>query len=267
MRREWLLLLAGCVDGAASSAGVGSTVEAPRILTVLSDPAEGAPGDMVRLEAIVAGAATVSWSMCSTPRAAVDNTAVSPTCARTAEGPSLGDTLALVTRIPADACRSFGSETPAGTMPNAPDATGGYYQPVRVALGAELTVARLRIQCQLAAAPIDVVREFNTRYVRNVAPVILESAYLDGTLRVELTPPESYLRYDATRGRLETALEQQTVSWFVSAGEVVPQLSDVHGTVAEAVWTAPSDAEDAQLWIIARDDRGATTALSRTLQF
>jgi nitroreductase len=40
--------------------------------------------------------------------------------------------------------------------------------------------------------------------------------------------------YDTVRGVLEEAREHQTVSWFVSAGAVTPELSEVNGTLAEA---------------------------------
>ncbi len=272
MRRELcLMILAGCIDGGVSSAGAGSTLDVPRILTVTTDPPEAAPGALVRLEAVIAPdtEALPSWSMCTTARTPIDNTAVSPECASVAQAP-LGDGVAIDARIPSDACRNFGSETPAGSTPNPPDATGGYYQPVRVALGDEVTVARLRIQCRLAAAPIDSVRGFDMRYVRNDPPQLgsLETL-VDGrslALRIGISAPETYVRYDTTRGVLQDQTETQTVSWFVSSGHVSPELSLVNGTFAEAVWTPAAESTSADLWIIARDDRGATTYVRHTLR-
>lgn len=285
MRRSaWLVLLTGCIDGGTSSSSVGSTLDGPRILAVISEPAESKPGAQVHLQAVVTGAAgdLPSWALCTTPRRPLDNAAVAPACAGHAEQPLDVRALMLDVRIPDDACSVFGSETPAGSTPNPPDATGGYYQPLRVELGGETAVARVRIECQLAAAPIDAVQAFRARYPSNQAPtldalrVALDGREVDLTrvppgrqlsLQVELSAPETYPRYDPSRGLLEDVREQQTVSWFVSAGRVTPELSEALASPVEATWTLPLDVDAAQLWVVGRDDRGASVYLERALQF
>jgi hypothetical protein len=267
------LLLAGCVEPTTAS---DSTVDQARVITVLSEPSEGAPGANVHLRAIVAAPPGValpelSWSVCTTPRGPTDNTAASPACAERAERPLGLGAPDVDTTIPLDACKTFGSETPAGTTPNAPDSTGGYYQPYRVAIAGQITVFRLRIRCALPAAPIDVTRQFTERYrpndppgIANVTAVIGAAEYelralpwaSEILLRAELSPPESYLLYEPGSAALTTASEQQTSSWFASVG-----------FVTDATWHVPANAQAAQLWLVARDDRGASTFEAFNVQF
>ncbi|HEY6880949.1 MAG TPA: hypothetical protein VI299_23150 [Polyangiales bacterium] len=286
MRRElWILaLLAACVDETRDDE---STLEAPRVVAVESVPAESAPGESVHLRAIVAAPpgsarAALAWSLCTTPRAPVDNTAVSPACATTRERPLEGDALELDLTIPPDACRVFGSETPAGSAPNAADGTGGYYQPVRVALGEHITVVRQRLRCALAGAPIEVAQAFARDYQPNRAPAIgAVHAWIAGVeypldalphapqveLRVELAEAEAYLRYDEREVQLRTERERQTASWFTNAGRVSPARSELAGTVASATWQVPSDVESALVWLIVQDDRGASTTTTVAASF
>src|SRR5262249_9370078 len=136
----------------------------------------------------------------------------------------------------------FGPETPpvmAGQpplQPRAPDATGGYYQPLRADLDAASTIALVRLRCPLAGASLDVATEFAARYTLNQNPTLAPlTAAIDGQAvalaappagrTVELTaswPPESAERYpvlDAAADRLIDHREALTVSWFASAGQ------------------------------------------------
>lgn len=286
MRRELVMLslLAACVESVGDA---DSTIEVSRVIAVQSVPAESAPGESVHLRAIVAAPpdtprAELAWSLCTTPRAPVDNTAVSPSCATTREQPIDGGSLELDFTIPPDACRVFGSETPAASAPNAPDGTGGYYQPLRVALGDRTTVVRQRLRCALPGAPIDVARTFAQDYQPNQAPVVgAVRAFVDGVehptdalphtlrveLRIELGVAEPYLWYESRRGELRTVREQQTTSWFTTAGRITPERAEIVGTQASAIWHVPSDTDSALLWMIARDDRGASTATVVTASF
>lgn len=271
-----LLLLCGCVEG---DAGSESTIGAPRLIGVLSEPAEAIPGQNVRFTAVIAGgdASGLSWSFCSTPRGAIDNTSASPACATTSERAIPGDGLTVNAIVPGDACLVFGSQTPAGSATNPADASGGYYQPVRVAFGEQVWVARQRIRCALPAAPIDVAREFALNYRLNQPPAPLAlHASVNGTevpldalphadevqLRLEYLPGELYLLYRQDSAELRTEVERQTVTWFVSAGSISPTHSSEFGT-----WRVPNGPGSAQVWAVLRDERGASSVLSSTLTF
>lgn len=278
-------LLTSCIDADESSP---SRVDRPRILAVLATPAEATPGAAVQYRALVASPAGpvtpgLSWSFCLSARPATENGAAAHACVATQERPVADGQVEVHASMPSDACMLFGSETPSGRAPHRADASGGYYQPVRVALGPdEVAIFRHRIRCALPNAPLASAREYAQRYVPNVAPRIARiRAFVAGlehpldalprvdelTLRLELEPDsfESYLLYDAHDNALVDKPEVLSVSWFVSAGELRDFWTTNVGAQVDNRWRGPP--EDAWLWLVARDDRGASTVETRALRF
>lgn len=279
-------LLYGCIEPALDS---DSTLTSARILTVIATPAEATPGATVRYRAIVASAAgelrpPLSWSFCTTPRAPADNAAASPDCVLNAERLQLGDTTEVTLTVPSDACSRFGSETPTTQAPNDSDESGGYYQPLRVALDAQnLAIVRQRIRCALPNAPIATAREYLERYVPNVAPAVASlRAYVEGrevpldalpdsgelTLAAELAEgaQELYLSYDKHSGILTMREEVLTASWYVSAGALQHQDDTVTHHQLSATMSLPEGGLPFSVWLIVRDDRGGVSAETRVLR-
>ncbi|HEX3758297.1 MAG TPA: hypothetical protein VHW23_06305 [Kofleriaceae bacterium] len=299
-------IAAAIAAGAACKPDLGdppSLITEPRILAVRGEPAEVEPDHAVAYQMLIAapdgtGAATggpapdAQWGFCTEPAPLSSNNAVDDGCLATADplpdsGPQIQAT------IPIDTCSVFGPTPPAplpGQPPRRPhdaDVTGGYYQPVRVLAtldGASLApgIGLTRITCDLANAPLDIVRDFNRRYRANTNPTLVGLAALDPagaaiaapdgalpalpphtavTLRASWTADsaESFPVFDPASRMLVDHREAIRVSWFVSAGALA---ADRTGrgeteteTFADDIWTTP-DAGPAYLWVVLRDTRG-----------
>ncbi|MEZ4470348.1 MAG: hypothetical protein R3F60_06020 [bacterium] len=259
-----LALAAGCAPAFEDDPG---RVDAPRVLAVRAEPAERAPGEPVTLTALVAAPAgeaadapRLAW--CATPRPIAEGRVAAEPCL---DGSALAD--GPPTTVPTDACARFGSEpAPApdrSPRPADPDATGGYYQPVQVALADEpAAVGRVRLRCALAAAPAPVAARFAREAPRNENPVLAAAplAEVDGAWALAATAdaPEGYLRYDRARADLVAATEIHEATWYATAGEL---------TVADAAAGAhharfrPADGP-ATVWLVLRDDRGGVAWVS-----
>jgi hypothetical protein len=257
-------------------------VDAPRVLAVRADPAEATPGSAVRFTALVAVSPSaqpppVAWSFCRTPRPLTTANVVSDDCV----GPSLpvlasGSVVTLAT--PADGCAVFGPDAPGRQRPVAPDATGGFYQPVRADLaGAPPAIALARIRCNLPSASSAAATLFAQSYVANANPVIASvrassgrgSASFDAVpagARVELEAQwtaesaETYAYYDATDDAVGSKREAIDVAWYASAGVLdqaaTGRASDDSAVASDNGWTAPAQPGAATLWVVVRDDRG-----------
>lgn len=280
------VVAAGCRPDAGAPL---SQVEAPRVLAVRFDPAEAKPGARVTATALVASPdgtimPPLAWSVCRSPKPITVDDVVDPACLA-AGGTTPLDTssapLPLV--LPADGCALFGPELPPATagqpplQPRAPDASGGYYQPLRVELDGASTIAMARIGCALAGASMDAAAAFAASYTPNVNPKLTAlGAALDGqplaldaipagrtiTLSVGWTPdsPERYPVLDTLSQALVDHREAMTVSWFATAGRFAVERSG-RGQADPALavdnrWTAPASAGVAYVWIVVRDSRG-----------
>jgi hypothetical protein len=166
-----------------------SDVDELRVVAMTSDPPEAPPGAQVAYRALVLDASgvredvTVDWAYCLAPRPLAESGPVHRDCL--ANSPALepiGQGLSVSGELPRDACRLFGPSPPepepgqpAG-RPVDPDATGGYYQPVRLrAVDEERAVDVLgstRIACALAGAGPAEAAEFAQRYRSNENPRI-----------------------------------------------------------------------------------------------
>lgn len=280
-----LVLVAGC--GPELGAPL-SLVTSARVVAVRTDPAEAAPGASVTATALVASPdgtsmPSLAWAVCRTPKPATIDDVVDPACLSDGATP-LGDSAApMVVALPSDGCALFGPELPPSTpgqpplQPRAPDATGGYYQPVRVALDGAATIALARIRCALAGASMDAAAAYAARYAANTNPTLTPlTASLDGqplaldavpagrtvTLTVGWTADsvESYPVLDTLSQQLVDHREAMTVSWLATAGRFAVERSgrgesDPSPNATNA-WTAPSTAGVVHVWIVLRDSRG-----------
>jgi hypothetical protein len=205
-----------------------------------------------------------------------------------------------MTSIPSDACMLFGPQTPPAKQgqppirPRDPDVTGGFYQPVRVALqasdGHDTAFQLQRIACPLAGAPIDVTLTFNMTYTANqnpsIAAVTLDpdgaATQLFGAaasppppaatvpagakVTLEVTWPastaETYPVWELATRTLTTHTESLRASWFATAGTFTLDSSgrgedeDPALTFTRNDWTAPAAAATVHFWVVIRDSRG-----------
>jgi hypothetical protein len=292
--RIWVaFLLAGCAPDLGSSL---SLVAAPRVLAVRGVPAEAAPGATVIWDALVASpdgsAPPLAWSLCTHPKPLANANSVSDECLGAAPGPSLGSGTGVSGALPSDACELFGSELPPTTSttpdarPHAPDATGGYYQPVRADLGDAITIELQRIRCRLVGASMAAALDYATRYHDNQNPTIAAlDATLDGEpVSLDAVPPsrtltltvswpdaaaETFPVFDVESQTIVDHREAMRVSWFASDGAFSAERtgtdeSDATLTSANE-WTAPASGS-VRLWVVLRDSRGGATWIDQTLQ-
>ena len=250
-----------------------SLVTAPRLLAVRAEPPEAAPGGTVTFTPLVASSdgtvagLHVGWAFCATSKPLGENDVVGADCLGTAVRPiSEGPTAVAV--MPSDACALFGPEPPPGARPRDADVTGGFYQPLRAALGGAPTIALLRVVCNLGSASADVAANFKARYHANKNPALSIEVPTSASPGARLTfhaswpagDAEAYVAFDGATQTVEGRREAMRVSWFVSDGaldadhtgrdESDPQ------TATDDAWTAPSSAGIVHVWVVLRDSRG-----------
>jgi hypothetical protein len=252
-------------------------VDRPRVLVVVAEPAEARPGAAVSYRAVVAGpdgsvAAARRWAFCVAPKPPTEDNAVSTACLDDTSLIALGSADAVTATLPAEGCLAFGPETPPGNFrPRDADATGGYYQPIRVDVAGLIAFGLSRITCKLATAPSAVARDYDLRYVANTNPtlyplalprvapdsdVLLTAAWPAGTA-------ETYLAYDPQTQRLVNRREALRLSWFATGGALAVDASalaeDDPATSVSTTWHTPA-AGPATLWLVLRDSRGGATS-------
>ena len=247
----------------------------PRVLAIVSEPAEVKPGAQVSYRAVVgspAGPLAVdpAWALCTAPKPPTEDNAVSTACLT--EGLALGSAPTVGATVPTDACQTFGPDVPGmGFRPRDPDPTGGYYQPVRAdAQGADLAFGFTRITCNLAGAPAEVQHAYQTMYVANTNPTLAPTELVPSDITagadIALTiswpaeAVESYLYYDPQSQTLVDRREAMHVAWFATAGAFPVDAAAVQetddATSVTTHWKAPAVAGPAWLWVVLRDSRG-----------
>jgi hypothetical protein len=261
-------------------------VAAPRVLAVRAEPPESAPGAAVTYTALAAtpwgslAGPDIAWSFCSAPPALSDDSPVGGDCVAVPGDPiATGSTVTLTT--PAAACRSFGPQGPpklAGQPPSgpvSPDATGGYYQPLRLGWQTSVTVAFERLTCNPTGVSLDLAQAYRASRVANRNPRLLPiAADLDGTPMDPAAVPagatmhftaawsaesaESYVTIDIDQSALAWRKERLWLAWFASGGALDRDVSQPPGeqAIADSRWRAPSTAGTYSLWTVLHDDRG-----------
>jgi hypothetical protein len=289
-----LVLLAACKPDLGAPP---SLVDDTRFLAITSDPPEAAPGATVTLHALIATPdgtvsddAPATWAICTTPKPVSVNNIVSDQCVFEAQDTLPAHKLTVSATIPMDACSLFGPDPPQAApgqpplRPTDPDATGGYFQPVRALfqLGPDHYIggfALPRITCNLPDAPSDVAVAFRDTYTPNQNPVIARVLVsIDGATSVDLPADvpaghevtfvvlwpaqsaETYPVFDRASRTLVDHREALRVSWFATDGvfehDATGAGEDDPATETQNLWTAPTTPGVVHGWVVLRDSRG-----------
>jgi hypothetical protein len=262
-----------------------SLITSTRILAVRADPAEAAPGASVTFTSFVAGPggtvtnAGIDWSFCTAPKPLTEDNVVSNVCLGSSSLVAAGAGPTTTATTPSDGCSVFGPDVgSAGLRPRDPDATGGYYQPLRADLSGSDTAFELaRIHCDLANADAAAATAFAAAYKLNLNPQLLPlTATVNGSpvaltaipsgarVTLEASWPaasaETFAYFDPVSQAVTTQRESMQVAWYSSGGaldtESTGRASDDMGTTTDDGWDAPGDAGTVHLWIVLRDSRG-----------
>ena len=199
-------------------AGRPSLVESERVLALRSSPAEAAPDARVTYDALFVGPDgagspdALEWALCNQRKALTESGTIARACLQLES-----DALAALEpqSVPRDACETFGPtpKTPKPGEPNLrpvdPDTTGGFYQPVRVAVVSEdeqtrFAVGVTRLTCALGGATQEQSAEYNRKRRPN------ENPHLDALV---------WLREDGSEETLPQADDEPALT--VSLGERV----------------------------------------------
>ena len=273
-----LVALAGCETELDQRLAIGTE---PRVLAIVATPAECAPGDAIAYTALVAGPGGAiedprTWAFCTSPKSPTEDNSASVGCVA---GDGLIGLLGTTTAsgsIPLDACQTFGPDTvAAGFRPRDPDPSGGYFQPVRLAVGDLLAIGLSRVTCDLPNAPGAVAIAYRQGYVANVDPVLhpLALPAVHAGDAVELVaawdPPETYLYYDQLAQVLVTRREAMRISFFATAGamdrDAVARAEDDPESSGATTWHAPATPGRQTLFLVLRDSRGGIATQSRSI--
>ena len=259
----------------AISRSLGPTMA--RGLAVRSEPAEVFPAESVRLVLYATDAAgplvdtPVEWAFCAAPKHPVETSIIGERCLSDAVRPIAGHELAVVAKVPEDACTLFGPDLPPqasgepALRPRDPDGTGGYYQPVRVRVSDRTAIGLIRIRCGLVGATPSVAAEFRRTYVANQNP---EATTLAATLNDslaslsaipvghEVTPhltlsersSERFVLFDPAEQKLTLAMERPAVSWLSSQGRFrLATTTAVDETEIRTKWLAPQQSGEVRI--------------------
>lgn len=285
--KRWLLLILAV----ACEPDLGqreSLITRMRVLAVRGDPPEAKKDVVVRYSMLLAtpeGAITTNaaWSYCRAPKFLTENGAVTARCTQE-DGPlqPLGVGPSVEAAIPSDVCAIFGPEIASDDLrPRDPDVTGGYYQPVRVALpGTDVAFGLQRVYCGLGNAGNRDVADYTARYKPNENPVLgrftidgIETDAVSAGARVRLRQEwpvtESFLVYDLAAQRMVERRESMRLSWFTTAGVLdrdrTGRSEEELETFTENDFTAPTATGPVSLFVVLRDARGGVAFAAHTV--
>lgn len=269
------IAIAGCGD----SFDPASLVAGLRVLGVKAEPAEAAPGTEVTLRALVVDTrgreVRLDWAACLLGPTPVDPRCVTEDAASYLAPAGSGET-ATVTMPPLrqqDLARA--------------DFTGGVYLPVRLRARttsgdpAEVTaIYGMRWSLGLPVPPNRNPTIASVSVVRDGQPIALDEATplevpagSDVTLRAAFAPgsAEEYLalRGDPRTTPPETTKEVPSVSWFVTAGRIEPDVTGEERpdtTLALGGDRAPAAGTIIDVWAVAREERGGLDWAHRRLR-
>jgi hypothetical protein len=280
MKRALALTLA-CATCAPEFNDDVTLVTSPRLLVAVAEPAEvrpRAPVTIVAMSApdpadVYARENPFRFTFCTTPATVGDPRPVSDACL---DEPGVALTAAGdvgAGNVPQDACARFGPDPPPGDFrPRDPDATGGFYQPVRIDALGQKWIHLLRVTCALPDAPAALARELAETYVANANPVIeaikavRESDRVRVTVRWTPESAESYPRLAADGSAIEQRDEFFRASWFTTAGTFTSSATateegDGALEMTNELVTDPGAAP--VVWVVLRDSRGGAAVTSR----
>lgn len=275
MKRALLcVIVAACDDALDQRLAI---IDEPRVLAVIAEPAEAKPKAMVTYTIVTASpggplTALPAWAYCTSPKPPTEDNAVPVPCVAGEALIELGTGAQATGVLPADGCLNYGPDTPPGGFrPRAADATGGYYQPVRVDVEGLLAFGLSRITCTLPTAPADAAREYELSYVANqnptLDPIELGPVPADTDVTLTATWPaaaaETYLFFDTLAQVLVDRRESLRASWFATGGALAVDATligeDEVATSASTTWHTPA-AGPAFVWVVLRDSRGGIAA-------
>ena len=285
-----------------------SIVSTLRVLAVRAEPAEAAPKAPVMFTALVVDAsgrrddASIDWAYCNDRKPLAELGPVSTSCMqRASDGlAELGTGSHVEAAAQETACRQFGPDVPQAKTgepsgrPVDPDATGGYYQPLRVLLSTDnvdtFTLGRARLTCGLTGATSEQLADFKSRYRANANPAIDALTMAGGTvvasegmgepavvapgahiaLRVSWTEcrdrtadcggAETYAVFDLTTRSVVDHRESIRAAFFATGGAFVDDRvgrdANDTATFVDNGWEAPRGPGRVHLWVVLRDDRG-----------
>jgi hypothetical protein len=280
------IALAAASTTCVPSLGPGDAlITSTRILGVRAEPAEARPGASVTFTALVASTsgtvndAAIEWSFCTAPDPLTADNVVSNACFASSSLIGAGQGPSAMATTPSDGCSLFGPDTTSTTSrPRDPDATGGYYQPLRLKLvGADDAFELARIRCDLANADAAAARAFTVEYTLNQNPTLLPlSATIEGVpVALSEVPPgsrvtleagwpasaaETFAYYDPSSQTVSMQRESMQVAWYSTGGaldtEATGRSSSDVATTSDNEWVAPGTAGTVFLWVVLRDSRG-----------
>jgi len=185
---------------------------------------------------------------------------------------------------------NFGPLAPpssSGTLrPTDPDPTGGYYQPIRLDLGAQQAIFRERLHCDLAGASLLMSQEFRARYTVNQNPTLVSLSALVGDQPVLLDAlaagqrirlvavwsadsAETYPVFDSASQSLVDQREALWISWFATAGafddSTTGRGEDDPTAWSDNSWQSPAVAGEVSLWLVLHDSRGGVDFATYTM--
>ena len=277
-----LALLPACDDTLDQRLAI---VDEPRVLAIISEPAEAKPGDTASYRALVASpdgpiVTPPAWAYCRAPKPPTEDNVVSTGCLDAGQLLALGSGDTATGVLPLDGCLRYGPDVPPGGFrPRDPDPSGGYYQPVRLDVEALLAFGNTRITCNLPTAPTELARRYSLEYVANKNPALLpiDLARVPANSDVMLVAEwpddavETFLYFDARTQLLVDRREAMRVSWFATGGSLPVDASavaeDETATRVQTTWHTPGPGH-AVLWVVLRDSRGgiATQTIEVTIE-
>jgi hypothetical protein len=273
-RAALFLLLAACAPALGPP---DSLVDRPRVIAVKAIPPEVQPGASASFQVLAVGpsgpldASFAIWAVCRDPLPLTDTGTVAAACLGDLPGVAQGANPSIATS--SDACGIFGPVPSSTTRrPRNPDATGGFFQPVRVQTSGVTAFAQERLICPLTQAPLVVAADFQNRYAANQnpviasfeasAPVATKGAQVQLTVSWDQSSVEVFPVYDPVNQRLVDTAEVMSVSWYATGGVMEQDRTTASGLSATNTWTAPQAGGTVFFWAVLHDSRGGLDTAS-----
>ncbi|HEX8795202.1 MAG TPA: hypothetical protein VF765_29845, partial [Polyangiaceae bacterium] len=230
----------------------------------------------------------VAWDFCTAPKPITEDNVVSSACLGSGALVAAGAGPTTTARTPAKGCSLFGPDTGStGFRPRDPDATGGFYQPLRATLsGAPDAFALARIHCDLPNASADAAAAFAKAYKLNQNPQLMSltatvsgaavalgsipaGAHVSLEARWPASSAETFAYFDPSTQTVTTQREAMQVAWYTSDGsfdsESTGRSADDMTTTSDDGWQAPDAVQTTHVWIVLRDSRGGVDFASYDL--